>query len=223
MSLGSRCPHSTSAAAEGQAERSAGRMRSRHVSALSKAAGLRTIRRGFAAKRWLAEEPLSEWTVLDYEIGRCSRRCAESGEEFKPGESFYSVLLPAGAEIVRKDYREQAWNGPPEGCIGSWKSVMPDPNAKRVEWAPNDVILEFFVELENQPQKSDTRYVLTLLMVRRHLLRLEDSEQEGDQEVMVLYCPRNETEYRVPVVTPTPDRVQAIQSELERLLFSAVQ
>ena len=32
-------------------------------------------------------------------------------------------------------------------------------------------------------------------------------------------APRNETEYQVPVVEPTPDRVLEIQEELGKLLF----
>ena len=60
-------------------------------------------------------------------------------------------------------------------------------------------------------------------MVRRHILRLEDSEDESGKEIMVLYCPRNEAEYRVPVVQPTQERINKIQSELELLLFSAVE
>ena len=165
----------------------------------------------------------AEPRVLEYDIGRCTRKCAATGEDFQPGQPFYSALIQEGAEITRQDYCEAAWQGPPENCIGSWKSVMPDPNAKKVEWAPQDVILDFFIELEKQSEKADTRYVLTLLMVRRHLLRLEDTEHENEREIMVLYCPRNETEYRVPVVQPSQERINEIQSELELLLFSAVE
>jgi hypothetical protein len=161
--------------------------------------------------------------VLDYEIGRCTRKCAQTGEDFKPGQPFYSALMQDGAEITRRDFSEAAWQGPPENCIGSWKSVMPDPNAKKVAWAPQDVILDFFIELEHQPDKLDTRFVLALLMVRRHVLRLEDTETVGSHEQMVLYCPRNETEYRVLVSQPAPERISQIQIELELLLFSAVE
>lgn len=161
--------------------------------------------------------------MLDYEIGRCTRKCAESGEEFKPREAFYSALIPSGAEIQRLDFSESAWKGAPENCLGFWRSVMPDPHAKKVAWAPHDVILDFFVELENQPHKADTRYVLTLLLVRKHLLRLEETETQAGDEVMVLYCPKKESEFRVPVVDPTAERVSEIQNELELLLFSAVE
>ena len=99
---------------------------------------------------------------------------------------------------------------------------MPDPQAKRVEWAPHDVILDYFIELQKQDAEADLIYVLTLLLIRRHILRIEETDRSGQRETMVLYCPRNESEYRVPVVHPRSERMAAIQADLETLLFSAV-
>jgi hypothetical protein len=83
------------------------------------------------------------------------------------------------------------------------------------------VMLDYFQQLEEQSGKEDVRYILTLLMIRRRILRLEDSEFDEDGvEKMVVFCPRNETEHRVPVVSPDPDRASEIQDELARLLFA---
>ena len=51
-------------------------------------------------------------------------------------------------------------------------------------------------------------------------VRMEETrmdEQRG--EVMVMYCPRNEREYEVAVVSPTERRVREIQQEIAALLF----
>lgn len=159
--------------------------------------------------------------MLDFEIQRCTRRCAGTDKELQPGEPFFSVLLPEGGEVVRYDYAVDTWQGPPEKAIGWWKSHMPDRNANRLHWAPNDVMLHYFVELGNNNEEQDVRYVLALLMVRRRILRVEETEEdeEGD-ETMILYCPRNETEYRVAVVEPAGDRIREIQDELAALLFA---
>ena len=61
--------------------------------------------------------------------------------------------------------------------------------------------------------------MLALLLLRRRVLRLEETEAEGtDQETMLLYCPRREAEYRVVVSKPDGDRTNEIQAELARLL-----
>ncbi len=159
---------------------------------------------------------------MDYNVKRSTRHCAETGRELVPGEEFYSVLIAAGAELQRRDYCVEAWQGPPEGVIGWWKSQVPPPNAKRVTWAPNDVMLQFFEELDDQPDKQDMRYVLALLLVRRRVMRLDESEQdETGGEVLVLYCPRRDATYRVPSVVPDPSRIGTIQEELAQLLFGS--
>jgi hypothetical protein len=156
---------------------------------------------------------------MDYEVQRCTRHCSKSGREFAPGEEFYSVLVAEGAELHRYDYAVDSWEGPPEEAIGWWKSQIPDRNAQRMHWAPNDVMLQFFDELGQQPEQQDIRYVLALLLVRRRVMRLEESEtDEQGREIMVLYCPRRETTYKVPAVIPQQSRVEEIQRELARLL-----
>jgi hypothetical protein len=105
--------------------------------------------------------------MIDYEIQRCSRRCAATDRELKSGEVCYSVLVPEGAAVVRRDYAAQAWQGPPENAIGFWKSTLVDPHAGRLHWAPNDVMLNYFERLLEDPAAEDARYVLALLLVRR--------------------------------------------------------
>ena len=56
--------------------------------------------------------------MLDYEIDKCSRRCAATGRELKPGEAYYSVLRWRDRQVVREDYAPEAWQAPPEGHPG---------------------------------------------------------------------------------------------------------
>jgi len=158
---------------------------------------------------------------MDYEVQRCTRHCAATGRELRPGEDVFSVLVSEGGKLVRHDYAAEAWEGPPEDAVGWWKSQIPRPDAKRLHWAPNDVMLQFFEDLEEQPARQDMRYVLALLLVRRRVMRLEEeSRDEQGRQTLVLYCPRRETTYRVAVVLPDESRIQEIQQELAALLFS---
>ncbi len=82
-------------------------------------------------------------------------------------------------------------------------------------------MLELLESLESQPAMQDMRYVLALLLVRRRVLRLEETEKDDRGiEVSVLYCPRRETTYRVATVMPSAERTIEIQDELSRLLFA---
>ncbi len=159
--------------------------------------------------------------MIDYEVQRCTRHCASTGRELQPGEEFYSTLMAEGAQVVRHDYAPEAWHGPPTGTLGWWKSHMPLRNSKKLHWAPNDVMLELLESLESQPDKKDMRYVLSLLLVRRRVVRLEETERMDDgTELSVLYCPRREATYRVETTMPSNERIAEIQQELAQLLFA---
>ena len=82
-------------------------------------------------------------------------------------------------------------------------------------------LLQYFQQLEGQPDKADIRYVLTLLMIRRRIVRLDETEtDDSGREVLVVFCSRNELEYRVPVTPPEPPRANEIQEELAKLLYA---
>ncbi len=122
---------------------------------------------------------------------------------------------------MRRDYSVEAWQGPPEGVLGWWKSHVAEPSAKKVQWAPNDVMLDLLEGLESQIERHDLRYVLALLLIRRRVVRLEETERdEAGRETLVLYCPRRETNYRVAVAAPGDERTAEIQQELAGLLFA---
>ena len=156
---------------------------------------------------------------MDYEVQHSFRRCSITGREFAPGETYYSALVAEGAELRRCDYAADAWQGPPAEAIGFWKSQIPSRTEGKKHWAPNDVMLQFWDELAEQPERQDMRYVLTLLLVRRRVFRVEE-EKSDDQgrELLVAYCPRREATYEIAAVMPEPSRIDEIQQELAALL-----
>ena len=156
---------------------------------------------------------------MDYEVQRSSRCCTVTGREFAPGETYYSVLVAEGADLKRYDYAADAWQGPPAEAVGWWQSQVPDRTTARKRWAPNDVMLHFWDELADQPDARDMRYVLTLLLVRRRVFRLEEERRDPQGgELLVVYCPRREATYEIPAVAPEPPRIDQIQEQLAALL-----
>ena len=65
-------------------------------------------------------------------------------------------------------------------------------------------MLELFDEMADSQDRADVRDVLALLLIRRRVLRLEETQRdEHEREMLIVYCPRRETDYKVPVVMPT--------------------
>jgi hypothetical protein len=172
--------------------------------------------------------------LLDFEVQRSTRRCAATDRALEPGELSYSVLEVRGGDVVRKDFCSEAWTGPPESALGWWKTRIPEPAAKKVKLAPNEVLLQLFDELADRPEQSDLRYVLSLLLIRRRVLRIDDAqEQTGEipspvetdapQESMLVYCLKRDATYRVFKAMPDPARIDEIQKQLSDLLIAGAE
>ena len=157
--------------------------------------------------------------LLDFEVTHCSRHCAASGRTFAPGEAYFSSLHVEGGATVRKDYSAAEWRGPAEGAIAWWKSRMADHDSSKPKLAPQDVLLNLFAELADRPHEAEFRYVLGLLLMRRRILKLEDSRRESDNEVLVLECPRRNEQFELRVATPDPSRMEALQERIVELLY----
>lgn len=156
---------------------------------------------------------------MDYEIARAARQCASTGREFAEGEEFYSVVESIGGELRRRDLSLAAWDGPPAAALAWWKSRVPKREENKNRPAPSELLLELFHQLGSRPEQAELRYVLTLLMIRRRILRLEDSAHDAhDIETLTVYCPRDEASYQVAVVDVTAEQVEKIQDDLSRLL-----
>ena len=177
---------------------------------------------------------LARGMLLDFEVQRLTRRCAATDRPLEPGDECYSVLEVQGADVIRKDFCREAWRGPPESAFGWWKSRVPEPVAKKIKLAPNDVLLELFDQLADQPLQEDLRYVLTLLLVRRRVFRLETSTEpasgiaergaaEESTRTMFVYCPKRDANYQVSARFPSPARIDEIQQQLSDLLIAGAE
>jgi hypothetical protein len=96
---------------------------------------------------------------------------------------------------------------------------MADHDSSKPKLAPQDVLLNLFAELADRPHEAEFRYVLGLLLMRRRILKLEDSRRESDDEVLVLECPRRNEQFELRVATPDPSRMEALQERIVELLY----
>ncbi len=158
--------------------------------------------------------------LLDFDVRSCSRWCVATELTIQPGEVYYSVLLLQGAEMARLDYRAEAWKGPPEDSFGWWRSRVPTTNGAKAQLAPRDVLLNLLVELAELPAETEFRYVLALVLLRRRLLRLEETRtDETDRDWMVLVSPYRDQPIDVQVAMPEENQTAPLQQRLIDLLY----
>jgi hypothetical protein len=157
--------------------------------------------------------------LLDYEVLACSRRCAASGEPISSGAKYFSVLLVEASQTIRKDYSEPHWRGPPDEAIAWWQSQVGE-GVERAKLAPQDVLINLFEELAQQPEEGAFRTLLGLLMLRRRILRLVETRRDPALgEVLQLECRRRNTHYELVTVLPAEGRAAELQQRMIELLY----
>lgn len=174
---------------------------------------------------------------LDFVVRSCTRRCATSGRPLTAGEPYYSVLVEEEDEVVRHDIAAEAWQGPPEDHLGWWRARLADRHSGKPRLAPGEVLLGLLDRWANEPGQLESRYVLSLLLIRRRMLRMEQASfaaglhggepisnktatGEREPEVLRLYCPQNDKSYEIACAKPSTEQVTVIQERLSQLLFS---
>jgi hypothetical protein len=158
--------------------------------------------------------------MVDIPVPRSSRLCAQSGQAIEAGSVFYSVLMAEGELYRRLDYAAAHWKGPPPEAIAWWKTRSAAATGEGTRrQAPNEVLWELFSSLRLSGKRPEMLYVLTLLLLRRRILRAEGDEI--DPKHLVVYAPRDDETYTIPAVSLTMEEARQLQEELDRLLFDS--
>jgi hypothetical protein len=158
--------------------------------------------------------------MTEYQIQPNTRRCAITGRDLRPGETYYTALLEAAGQFVRQDYSAEAWTGLPPGAFSFWSGRVPSETESRKPKVDDDLLLECFERLEGQtePSRVSFRYVVALLLMRRKRLKFEEAKTEGEQEVLLLRCVRTGAKHQVVNPGLTAEEMTAVQEEVFKVL-----
>lgn len=162
--------------------------------------------------------------LSDYPVTSCSRQCAVTGRQLQPGESYYSKLALSQGTAERLDYCVEAWEAPSDDAtdhVAWWSSRVPASSDSQPQLAPQDVLLNLFIELADQPEEREFRYLLGLILVRKRILRLGESTRDVDgREILSLQCPRRNQTFDLLVAEPAADRADQLQQRIVSLVYS---
>jgi hypothetical protein len=157
---------------------------------------------------------------MEYQIQPHTRHCSVTGQEIRPGEKFFTVLLEENHQFLRRDYSAEAWQGAPAGAFSTWVGRMPENLESRRPPIDDEILLDCFHRLEGQtePHKINFRYVVALLLMRRKRLRFEDARQQQGQEVLLVRGPRDRKTCEVINPRLTDEEIAAVQEEVFKVL-----
>ena len=158
--------------------------------------------------------------MLDYQLQPSTRRCSVTGRDLQAGEKVYSVLLDKDGKFVRKDFSAEAWQGPPTAAFSFWVGRVSAGDKKRPPVIDDELLLDCFGRLEGQieTERVNFRFVLSLLLMRKRRLKLQEARTEDGQEVLYLRCNQTGAEHRVVNPNLTEEETASVQQDVFRAL-----
>jgi hypothetical protein len=155
-----------------------------------------------------------------WEVQSPSGRCSVTARPFAEGDEFYAVLFAEGDTFRRADYSKEAWQGPPEGSFCFFKTRVPVKEKKKRLLVDNDILFSFFLRLskETEPVRTQFRFVLALILMRKRLLRYEGANVEDGVEVWRMVQPGEQTEHKVINPRLSDQQIDGVSQQLTAIL-----
>jgi len=121
-------------------------------------------------------------------IGRTTGRCAATGAALVPGSRCVAVVVDRGDEgFERLDFAPEAWESTPRpaGVLCVWRTIVPEPEAKRGIVIDDEVLEEMVARLDGdeRPERVAFRWLVALMLLRKRRLRHLGVERRGEREV----------------------------------------
>ena len=166
---------------------------------------------------------LGQWNIEP-----ATRRCAGSGAVLAEGQEFYAVLFEDGESFRREEYSLEAWTGPPAGAFCHFKSRVPVKEKKRRLLVDDDMLIHFFLRLADADDdaKRRFRFVLALILMRKRLLKFEQTYRQDDGEWWEMRLAREPADgdaskddvHRVLNPNLDDEQIEAVSKELGAIL-----
>ncbi len=174
--------------------------------------------------------------IADWEVAKTQGVCAGCGQGLEPGQEYYAALLEgqetaergqeekpeASGGFKRQDYCRECWGRESPKAFCFWKTRVPEPAQKKKLLVDDEVLLEFFERLGEASErvKINFRFVLALILMRKRILKYQQTELRDGQEFWIMGQVREQTKHEV--LNPRLDdaQIEEVSEHLSAILRS---
>ncbi|HSV26814.1 MAG TPA: hypothetical protein VLH60_02880 [Sedimentisphaerales bacterium] len=158
--------------------------------------------------------------MAEWEIRKTLGRCFGTGRKIDVREEYYSALVETQEGLERRDYSAEYWQEAHPDIYCYWKTRLPDSQDKKKLFVDDDMLMSFFERLgmEEAADRANLRFCITLILMRKRLLKYESADIEGANEVWTLRVTGRDE--RVRVINPhlTEDRIEELSGQIGEIL-----
>lgn len=158
--------------------------------------------------------------IEQWDIQKSQGRCAGTDRKLEPGEEYVAALIDSKTSFERRDYSVEYWNSSQPKVFSYWKTRIPEPTQKKKLLVDDHVLINFFERLadEQDELKLRFRFVLTLILMRKRLIKYEQSIKELDKEIWQVRLMSDKSLHQVVNPQLEDDQIEQVSQELSVIL-----
>ena len=158
---------------------------------------------------------MSEW-----DINKPLGQCFGTGVKIEPGEEYFGALVKTEEGLQRRDFCADYWQREKPEVFCYWKTKLPQPGQKKQLFVDDQMLMAFFerLEKETEPEKLNFRFVLALILMRKRILKYDDTRMDDGREIWRLRIVGDR--HIAEVVNPHLDeeQVEELSSQIGEIL-----
>ena len=158
--------------------------------------------------------------MTEYEISKSTGKCATCQRALEVGDTCYTVVVSEGEGFIRQDIGAECWQGPPAGALCHFRTRMPEREKKRKVLVDDSVLVEFFRRLSEADEagKERFRFVLSLILLRKRLLKYEQTTRESGREFWHMRLMSDKSQHRIVNPGLVESQIEGLTVELGAIL-----
>ena len=155
-----------------------------------------------------------------WEIQRGAGVCAGNSRQLEPGEEYFAALIDKKDSFERVDYCCEYWDEHQPEVFSFWKTQVPLPSQKKKLFVDDSVLINLFERLaeEKDQLKINFRFVLALILMRKRLLKYEDTDRRENLEIWQMRFVREKDIHQVINPHLDDEQIQQVSQELSSIL-----
>jgi hypothetical protein len=168
-------------------------------------------------------------TATPWKTGHRGQGCGACAGEFAPGTIVVSALFEApladdaeedALPFARTDFCATCFDGAADtgSPFSWWRSVVPSPEEKKAAFDLG-VAKEFLQRLlgEANPERAPLCYLLTLLLMRKRIVKVTEHFTDERGEIMAIRFPPDDTVHEVVCVELGEEETETLREQLAEL------
>ena len=174
--------------------------------------------------------------MAQWDVAKTQGVCAGCGQTLQPRQEYYAALMETAQDeqetqdapqqttngFGRCDYCDTCWEKFTPEVFCFWKTQLPEPQEKQKLLVDDAVLLDIFERLAeaDEQAKINFRFVLALILMRKRILKYQQTDLRDGQEFWIMGQVREQTTHEVLNPNLDETQIQEVSEQLSSILRS---